>query len=304
MLACGYSNGFVNVFDLKSKKDPVNFQVSDYPVTSIKWNNKKQTTLLVGSADGYVTHWHCSSGKILNSIKEINNAINSVDFNSDYKRFVTAGIDINVRLYDENMKTLISSLKPKIFQEPGHSGRIFTVKFASYDNNVVYSGGWDKTVQFYDVRAGKITNSIFGPEICGDSVDNFDYLIATGAWSPKEQIQFWDVRKYDKKCDVKWENGTTYFPTYIHTLKFNKRRDRKILAVGAGNTGLFRVFDMSAYNNYKGISDDNQPTVIYGNSSNFDDVFSSDWAKIDSKHELYACGCGDGGVRVYSYEGK
>ena len=61
---------------------------------------------------------------------------------------------------------------------------------------------------------------------------------------------------------------------------------------------------MSTYNNYKGISDDNQPTVIYGNSSNFDDVFSSDWAKIDSKHELYACGCGDGGVRVYSYEGK
>ena len=304
LLACGYSNGHVNIFNLNTKKEPVKFKVADYPVTSLKWNNKKQTTLLVGSADGYVTHWHASSGKVLNSIKEIDNAINSVDYNSDYKRFITAGTDITVRLYDENMKSLITSLKTKVFEEPGHSGRIFACKFASFDNNVVFSGGWDKTIQFYDVRAGKITNSIFGPEICGDSLDNADYIIASGAWSPKEQVQLWDFRTLGKICDVKWENDDTYIPTYIHTLRFSKRRDRKFLSVGAGNGGLFRLFDMNTFSFDKGLNENNVPKVTFGNKDKYDDVFSSDWIKLDSKHELYACGCGDGGIRLYSLEGK
>ena len=79
LLACGYSNGHVNIFNLKEPhKDPIDFCASStFPVTSLKWNNKKKTTLLVGSADGYVTHWHVSSGKLLHSIKEINNSINS-----------------------------------------------------------------------------------------------------------------------------------------------------------------------------------------------------------------------------------
>ena len=67
LLACGYNNGHVNIFDLKHpKKPPVKFSPSTYPITSIKWNNKKKTTLLVGAADGYISHWHTSSGKNLN----------------------------------------------------------------------------------------------------------------------------------------------------------------------------------------------------------------------------------------------
>ena len=42
MLACGYSNGHVNIFNLTEKKAPLKFKVSDYPITSIKWNEKKK----------------------------------------------------------------------------------------------------------------------------------------------------------------------------------------------------------------------------------------------------------------------
>ena len=91
LLACGYNNGHVNIFDLKHpKKPPVKFSPSTYPITSIKWNNKKKTTLLVGAADGYISHWHTSSGKNLHSLKEINNSINSVCYSHDYKNFITA----------------------------------------------------------------------------------------------------------------------------------------------------------------------------------------------------------------------
>ena len=36
------------------------------------------------------------------------------------------------------------------------------------DPNVLLSGGWDNTVQVWDVRAGQSVRSIFGPHICGE----------------------------------------------------------------------------------------------------------------------------------------
>ena len=42
MLTCGYSNGHVNIFNLTEKKATLKFKVSDYPITSIKWNEKKK----------------------------------------------------------------------------------------------------------------------------------------------------------------------------------------------------------------------------------------------------------------------
>lgn len=303
LLACGYSNGHINIFDINSKKDPIRFAVGEYPVTSLKWNNKKRTTLLIGAADGYVSHWHVSSGKILNSIKEIGNSINSVDFSADYKKFVTAGNDITVRLYDENMKSLITTMKPANFTQPGHAGRIFCVRFAPFDNNVIYSGGWDKTVQFYDIRAGKVINSIFGPEIVGESIDMNSYTMATGAWSQENQIQLWDYRELKLICNVKWDTGKTYHPTYIHAVKFNTRKDQKLLCVGAGNGGLFRVYDMDNFKVDVGESEDNQPKVLFGNDDKYKDVFCCDWSGVGGKKELLAVGTDDGSARIYTIDG-
>lgn len=304
LLACGYSNGHVNIFNLKEKKEPIKFEASDYPVTSLKWNNKKKTTLLIGCADGYVTHWHVSSGKILHTVKEIGNSINSVDYSHDYKNFITAGNDISVRLYDENMKSLISTMKPYKFNEPGHSGRIFCVKFFPNNASTIYSGGWDKTIQFYDTRTGKVANSIYGPEICGDSLDMTGYTLASGAWSTGEQIQLWDVRTLKCICNANWENKSVYMPTYIYSVKFNTRKDRKFLAVGAVNKPLFRIFDMNSFNSEIGLKPGNEPTPIIGSGEVYNSCFTMDFVKMSSNKELFCCGCGDGGTRIYNLETK
>ena len=114
------------------------------------------------------------------------NSINCVDYSFDYKNFITAGNDITVRLYDEDMKTEIASMKPYLFDQPGHSGRIFCVKYFPNDTTTIYSGGWDRTIQFYDTRTCKVSNSIYGPEICGDSLDLSGNILASGAWTTKE----------------------------------------------------------------------------------------------------------------------
>ena len=304
LLACGYSNGHVNIFNLVEKKDPVKFKVSDFPVTSIKWNEKKKVIIIVGSADGTVSHWHVQSGKKIHSIQEEKNAINCVDYSFDYKNFITAGNDITVRLYDEDMKTEIATMRPYLFNQPGHSGRIFCVKYFPNDTSTIYSGGWDKTIQFYDTRSCKVSNSIYGPEICGDSLDLSGNILASGAWSTEEQIQLWDIRTLKCICNVKWENNNVYKPTYIYSVKFNKNRDNKYLTVAGVNKPLFTVFNMNTFKLEQGLKDNNRPTPILGTGEKYHSCFTTDFVKVNNNRELFCCGLGDGGARVYNFNMK
>ena len=304
MLACGYSNGQVNIFSLLEKTEPVKFKVSDFPVTSIKWNEKKKVIIIVGAADGTVSHWHVKTGKLIHSIKEEKNAINCVDYSFDYKNFITAGNDITVRLYDEDMKTEIGQMKPYLFDQPGHSGRIFCVKFFPNDTTTIYSGGWDKTIQFYDTRTCKVSNSIYGPEICGDSIDISGNILASGAWSTKEQIQLWDIRTLKCICNVQWENNDVYKPTYIYSVKFNKGTDNKYLAVSGVNKPLFSVFNMNTFKLEQGLKEYNRPSPILGSDESYSPCFTTDFVKINNNKELFCCGCGDGGTRVYNFNIK
>jgi len=55
---------------------------------------------------------------------------------------------------------------------PGHSNRIFCVKYHPKDSNMLVSGGWDNTVMLYDVRSGGPVQWAYGPHICGgDAID-------------------------------------------------------------------------------------------------------------------------------------
>ena len=71
---------------------------------------------------------------------------------------------------------------------PGHANRIFCVKYNKTHPHIVISGGWDKTIQIYDLRVGLTVSSIFGPFVSGDSLDMIDDLIVAGSNRYKEPI--------------------------------------------------------------------------------------------------------------------
>jgi COMPASS component SWD3 len=106
--------------------------------------------LIASNAAGSVQHWHMTSGKCLHSTEDENNQIYALDYNSDGSLFATAGKDITLRIFDEATKSLVTAMKGgndySLKSTPGHSNRIFAVKFFSDDENMVVSGGWDNTV--------------------------------------------------------------------------------------------------------------------------------------------------------------
>lgn len=104
-----------------------------------------------------------------------------MDYNSEGSKFVTAGKDTAIRVYDEATKSLLLTMKGiksssliyskcyknyiefwrslggsgySIKSAPGHSNRIFSCKVLADEENLILSGGWDNTVQLWDIRIG------------------------------------------------------------------------------------------------------------------------------------------------------
>ena len=65
--------------------------------------------------------------------------------------------------------TLMHSIRDGI--EPAHTNKIFACRFMPDGSNMIYSGGWDNAVRFWDVRTGEKAFGLLGPQINGETVD-------------------------------------------------------------------------------------------------------------------------------------
>ena len=88
---------------------------------------------------------------------------------------------------------------------PGHSNRIFSVKFNHVQTSMLVSGGWDNTLQIYDIRERGPVASIYGPHVCGDSLDfrNDGYTLLVGSYRQDDALQLYDLRM--NKCTRTYE---------------------------------------------------------------------------------------------------
>ena len=120
-------------------------------------------------------------------------------------------------------------------------------------------------------------------------------ILASGAWSTKDQVQLWDIRSLKCVSNVEFEDKSLNKNTYIYSVKFSKRKDKQYLAIGGVNQPLFRLFDMSTFK-----PDKSKPMPIFGNAEEYSACYTTDFVKVSNTKDLFCCGCGDGGARVYS----
>ena len=53
----------------------------------------------------------------------------------------------------------------------GHKSRVFCACFNPTSNHELVSGGWDNTIQFWDVRQPFSLRHITGVHMCGEGID-------------------------------------------------------------------------------------------------------------------------------------
>mmetsp|Transcript_33722 Transcript_33722/g.38830 ORF Transcript_33722/g.38830 Transcript_33722/m.38830 type:complete len:147 (+) Transcript_33722:373-813(+) len=130
------------------------------PITCLRWRPtssemKTKNILVATAADGSVYHWHVTSGKLLHTMEPVDgNQFYCLDYSPDGRNFALGGKDYTVKIIDEHTKSLINSLEGG-GGVPGHSNRVFSVKYDQNDPNMLISGGWDNTVLLWDLRAPK-----------------------------------------------------------------------------------------------------------------------------------------------------
>lgn len=263
------------------------------PTTQIRWRprqalSKTKNVLVSVSADGRVLHWHASSGKCLHEIVEPDNQLFCVDYVADGSAFATAGRRREVRVYDECTKKLATVLMGgEEGRTPGHSNRVFSLKFHPTMRNVLVTGGWDNTVQFWDVRCGHAVRAIYGPHVCGDSVDVSEdgLTILTGSWRIDRQLQLWDFRSERLVDTLHWRTGASLAqPCMVYAAQFSKCGGSELIAAGGSGANEAKIFDRSG--------------TTVGNIMGLTRACYS----VDFSHsgEMLAVAGGDGYVRVVS----
>eukprot|EP01041_Mallomonas_annulata_P010247 gene10247-21378_t len=261
-LAAGCGDGAIRIFNVGTGKLAYNVQGGSntaLPTTAIRFRPVTATTrtknvFLAANAAGTVQHWHMTSSKCLHSMEDLENQVYALDYNNDGSKFVTAGKDTALRYYDEATKTLMLCLQGgttrSIDVSAGHSNRVFSVKFVPNDDNLIISGGWDNTVQIWDVRAGFSVRSFYGPHICGDSLDVNGNEIVAGSWRPEHQLEIWDLRSCEKTADIPW-NTKAFLPSagcMLYAAQFSKEGRGRFIVAGGSNTNEAKVFDHHNHN--------------------------------------------------------
>ena len=201
--------------------------------------------LVTTQSSGVIHHWHVQSGKCTHTIKEDNdNNLYALDFTQDGRLFATAGSDTRVSIYDEMTKQKIHVMAEGPGHHVGHSNRVFTVKFHPQDQNLLVSGGWDRTIQLYDLRTGSVVDSIFGPQISGDSLDLHEDLILTGSNRNKDVVQIFSLQKRQLIQNVDWELSSKkdLEAGFVYGARFSKPSPNLIFAGGAGRNEV-KIFE-------------------------------------------------------------
>jgi WD40 repeat protein len=195
------------------------------PVTCLRWRplsaaggfriseatTATRNVLLAAGSDGSLRHIHATSGRVLSAIFEADTQLYACDYRPDGGAFASAGNRKVVRVYDEETRALKVELtggvaaaaayvvdrhtggvaSAALTGASGHNNRIFSIAWHPTDENVLVSGGWDNTVQIWDVRAGLAVRSIFGPHLGGDGLvftPDGNSLI-TASWRSQDTLQ-------------------------------------------------------------------------------------------------------------------
>jgi len=146
---------------------------------------------------GFVKFWHYPSQACVCTIRDELTQPLTLDFNLAFDTLAVAGYSDQIRVYDVATKQLLNTLASSSSTSVnGHSSRVYCVKFDGAERNRLVSGGWDDTLQIWDQRCAQSQAYIYGPHVCGETLDidaEHGHLLC-GSWRKNNTVQIFDLR--------------------------------------------------------------------------------------------------------------
>ena len=251
-MAAGLGNGVLTLRSPQTGRLSYSFVHSrgKFPVMSVRFLPSDPKHILSVSADGTIKEWNAKSSDAVWTGSEDGNEIFALDISCDSSKFFTAGSDTHFRCYDYEEKKMILDLSRNEFDletTRGHSNRIYAIKCHPTDENIIFSGGWDNTIQMWDVRQHFPARSLYGAHISGDAIDVYNDLLLAGSWRTKDQFMLWDLRSFQHIATLQWTLLPEDQQCSIYAAKFCPNSNFVIGAgSGANQVKTFSIEDNAA----------------------------------------------------------
>ncbi|XP_063286950.1 uncharacterized WD repeat-containing protein alr2800-like [Pelobates fuscus] len=211
MLAVGLINGLIQVYSV-SDGTCVHTLQDDQSVTAVTalrflpHRHMSQGDLLLASyAGGHVKFWHIPTQSCVRTLSEDRQTL-TIAINPSGSHFLTAGSSDDILVYDTESMTCVNICQPSssLSVMDGHRSRIFGLSFNPNSEEEFISGGWDDTIQFWNIHQQHSLRKICGPHVCGDSlhIDPVTNQILIGSWRKAENLQIWDYATGQKISTV------------------------------------------------------------------------------------------------------
>eukprot|EP00386_Alphamonas_edax_P006640 GDKI01021449.1.p1 GENE.GDKI01021449.1~~GDKI01021449.1.p1 ORF type:complete len:385 (+),score=92.15 GDKI01021449.1:75-1229(+) len=303
-VAGALGSGIIKIYATNSGKHQFTLNTgSTAPTTQLRWrphtnSTRTKNVLISVNADGVVQHWHITSGKCLHQISEEGNQLFCIDYMRDGSQFAVAGKNREIHVYDEATKQLVTKCEASdSWGLRGHANRVFSLKCHPTEPHTILSGGWDNTVQIWDVRTGSSVRSIYGPFICGDALDVSEdgNTVLTGSWRTDKQLQLWDFKSGQLISDIPWKSaahatgpaGSVHNPPdacMLYTAQFAKNATSNMIVAGGSGANEAKLFDRDSGN------------VCFGTITSMSKgCYSADFSNDTS---MVAVAGGDGAIRI------
>ena len=214
--------------------------------------------------------------------------INSIEYNDDCTLLAVGGANPKIRIYDTKTRKLKHLLDGQGSLMPGHSNRVFCVRFVK-GQNIVISSGWDHRMIFWDLETGEPLDSLNELRVFGDGIDISQGVLLTSNFRERKSIQLYDLNTRKEinflnsgNIEFGIENENTKHNTMAYFGKFDRILGKYILTGGTSPNRVY-LLDIS-----------NKQYAVFSGFAN--EIYCGDW---NSTNSLIAFSGKEGSIWIY-----
>ena len=86
---------------------------------------------------------------------------------------------------------------------------------------------------------------VYGPHICGDSIDSRDDVVLTGSYHNKDVLQLWSISMMKHIKTIIWDpkDPESHSQGYIYSAMFERGKKNRFVMAGGGGKNEVRIFN-------------------------------------------------------------